>query len=144
MSYTVDWIAKNVFIPVSDLVLTSGTEYELYMQSFLNEIRRLEWEYNEGAWALAILDHTNVKTIAGANYDPFDEIINGYTITFDPLATKVLLRGSNNNIIDALVINGVSVIPTNSLGATTITTGSGVTDQDKLDIANRVWDKQLP
>lgn len=125
MAYIVDWIAKEINIPTSDLILKSGTEYNLPMQDFLEEIRRLEWEPTEGLWAPAILDHTNTKTnFAGANYAAFDEIINGYHIHIIGVATRVNLLGSNNNLVDVLIVSGVSVVPSNSAGLQ-IVAGSG-------------------
>lgn len=127
--YTVNWTTKVITIPVSDMELLSGTEYRLNMSDFHKEIRRLEWDFAEGLWADQILDHTISKTIAGTIYSPLDEIINGYTIVFDSIATKVSLLGSDNNIIDVLVINGVSVIPSNSRGSVVSEGGSGTITQ---------------
>jgi len=141
MSYAVTWNTGNVFIPVADMILVSGSVYNLDMLAFHEEIRRLEWEFTEGlAWP-EILDHVNPKLdFAGADYAGFDEIINGYTITFDPLATRVNLIGSNNNIVDVFIVNGVSVVPSNSAGLQRVISGSGVTEQDKTDIANKSRD----
>ena len=147
MAYTVNWITRIIEVPTADLTLVSGTRYSLDMADFLTEIRRLEWEFTGGLWAPPMLDHTNTKKdFAGADYAPFDELINNYQVMFTGLATRVDLIGSNNNINDVLVDNGVSVIPSNSAGLQVkyIDTGSGVTEQDKLDIADRVWDKTLP
>lgn len=117
MAYTVDWIAKVITIPVGDLTLISGTYYSLSMQDFHEEIRRLEWEFDDGLWAPQILEHTNTRLdFVGANYAPFDEIINGYTVEFGAGPTRVDLLGSNNNIVDVLIPSGVSVVPSNSAG----------------------------
>lgn len=138
MAYSVNWITKVITIPSSDLILVSGTHYRLTMSSFLSEIRRLESDPSEGLWADQILDHTNAKTLAGVTYAPFDEIINGYTIQFSGAATRVDIVGSNNNIVDVLIPTGVSVVPSNSAGLQIVATGSGVTEQDKTDIAAAV------
>lgn len=116
MAYSVDWTGKQVTIPVSDLVLVSGTEYNLSMSSFHKEIRRLESAFDEGLWAPQILDHTNAKTLSGVPFAPLDEIINGYQIQFGSGPTRVNLVGSNNNIIDVLIVTGISVVPSNSAG----------------------------
>lgn len=136
MAYTVDWIAKTISIPVSDLTLVSGTWYRLSMVDFLIEIRRLEASPVDGLWAIEILDHTNPQIdFAGADYYGFDKIVNGYSVQFEPPATRVDLIGSNNNIADVLIVNGISVVPSNTAGGQRITAGSGVTAQDKIDIA---------
>lgn len=140
MSYSVDWITKVITIPTADLVLVSGTRYSLTMSDFLTEIRRLEWDFTDGLWAPAIVDHTNTRfDFAGANYAPFDDLINGYTIQFTGVATRVDLLGSNNDLIDVLIPTGVSVVPSNSAGLQIVTAGSGVTQQDKDDIENQIF-----
>mgnify|MGYP003634866530 CR=1 FL=1 len=117
MSYSVDWITKIITIPTTDLTLIGGTRYSLAMGDFMNEIRRLEWQPDEGLWALDILDHTNKKIdFAGADYAGFDDIINGYTIQITGVATRCDLLGSNTNFVDVLISTGVSVVPSNSGG----------------------------
>lgn len=117
MAYTVDWISKVVTIPTSDLILVSGTRYQLNMWDFLLEIRRLESAFDGGLWAESIVDHGNTRVdFAGVDYAPFDEIINGYLITFTGAALRVDLVGSNNNLVDVFYAPGVSVVPSNSAG----------------------------
>ena len=90
------------------------------MFKFLNECRRLEWEFGDGLWAPSILNHTNKKVdFAGADYAGFDEILNGYTVQFSGAALRVDIIASNNNLIDILIITGVSVVPSNSAGLIT-------------------------
>lgn len=114
------------------------------MSDFLAELRRLEWEFDEGLWAPAIVNHTDTRTdFAGANYAPFDEVINNYTFQVSGLATRVDLLGSNNNIIDFLIPTGVSVVPSNSAGLQVVAVGSGVTEQDKTDIVNGVFSRAV-
>jgi hypothetical protein len=140
MAYSVDWIAKVISIPTSDLTLVSGTRYSLDMADFLAEIRRLEWEFTEGLWAPTIVAHTDTRyDFAGVNYAPFDDMLNDYTVEFTGVATRVDLIGSNNDIIDVLIPTGVSVVPSNSAGLQIVQTGSGVTQQDKDDITQGVW-----
>jgi len=134
MAYTVDWLARTIVVPVSDLTLVSGTRYQLDMADFLMECRRLEWEPTEGLWAAPILLHTDAQIdFAGADYAGFDKIINGYTVEFALPAQRVDLLGSNNNIVDVLVGN-VSVVPSNSAGLQRIQTGSGLTTAQSLQL----------
>ena len=145
MSYSVNWISKVISIPTADLTLVSGTRYSLDMSDFLDEVRRLEWEFTEGLWAPAILNHTNTRyDFAGVNYAPFDDLINGYTVQFTGEATSVDLLGSNNDLIDVLIPTGVSVVPSNSAGLQITESGGGVTEQDKTDIssmsAEKAWE----
>ena len=144
MAYSVDWITRVITIPTADLTLVSGTRYSLDMSDFLAEIRRLEWDPAEGLWAAAILDHSNTRfDFAGANYAPFDDIINGYTVQFTGAVTRVDLLGSNNDLIDQLIVTGVSVVPSNSAGLQIVTTGSGVLPADITAIAAAVWDSLI-
>ena len=121
MAYSVDWIARNITIPVSDLTLVSGTRYQLNLENFLYECRRLEWVPGEGLWAPHILEHSNTRTdFAGANYAAFDEVVNGYTITIGPGPTRVDLVGSNNNIADVITNTNIILTSANSAGLTNI------------------------
>jgi len=115
MAYSVDWITKVISVPTSDLSLISGTQYALYLDAFRIECRRLE--STEGLWADQILVHTDTRVnFAGATYAPFDEVINGYTVEFTGIATRVDLIGSNNNLIDVFIPSGISVVPSNAAG----------------------------
>lgn len=136
MAYLVDWVAKVITIPAGDLTLVAGTHYSLAMSDFHEEVRRLEWEFDDGLWAPQILDHTNTRfDFAGVTYAPFDEIVNGYTIQFGAGPTRVDLVGSNNNIIDTLIPTGVSVVPNNSAGLVIAETGtSGLTAEESAQL----------
>jgi hypothetical protein len=150
VSYTVDWITKVVSIPTADLTLVSGNHYSLLMSDCLDEVRRLEWEFAEGLWAPAIIDHSDTRfDFAGANYAPFDDFINGYTVQFTGSATRVDLIGSNNDLVDILVVTGVSVVPSNSAGLQRVVVGGGLdptqdTKLSDLHVAHfnrRYWNK---
>lgn len=122
MAYLVDWISKVITVPVADLTLVSGTRYQLNLEHFLNEIRRLEWEFSEGLWAQYILEHSDTRfDFAGANYAAFDEVVNGYTVTIGAGAvTRVDLIGSNNNIADVINNTNIILVSANSAGLTNI------------------------
>ena len=140
MAYSVDWIAKVISVPTSDLTLVSGSRYSLTMSAFQGEVRRLESAFNEGLWAPQILEHTDtIVDFAGVDYVPFDKMVNGYTWQVTGVATRVDLLGSNNNLVDTLIPTGVSVVPSNSAGLQRVITGSAVTPQDITDIAAAVW-----
>lgn len=71
----------------------------------------------DGLWAEQILEHVNPQIdFAGADYFGFDKIVNGYQVQFNAPATRVDLVGSNNNIADVLISNGITVVPSNSAG----------------------------
>jgi len=144
MSYSVTWNSKVVNIPLTDLISVGAGEYNLDLEDFHDEIRRLEWEFNEGLFAEQILDYTKPKTISGTTLAGVVEIVNGYTFVFPIGALAVNLVGANTNLGELQITpaNGVSIRPQNSAGNTITISGSGVTEQDKLDIADRVWDEQ--
>jgi hypothetical protein len=134
MAYSVDWIARVVTIPVADLIYVAVGSYQLSMVAFHKEARRLEWEFDEGLWFPQILDRGNSRTLAGVPYAPFDEIINGYTVTFDPTAARVSVVGSNNNIFDVMNINGVSVATANSAGLTDVEVSRLLSYKDEVHV----------
>jgi len=70
-------------------------------------------------------------------------ILNGYTITFENGQYAVNIKGANSNIADVLNVNQVSVRSFNAAGLITLTDGFGITEQDKLDIADKVWDEPM-
>lgn len=141
MSYTVDWIAKSIFIPQSDLVFVEAGVYQLRLYNdFRKEIRRLEWEFTEGFWAPQVMTYNNPVTFSGITLASVIQIINGYTITFEDGAYDVLLREANSNVVDVTIRNQVRPIPFNSAGYTLVETGtSGLTAEESqalLDIAS--------
>lgn len=119
MAYSVNWITRVITIPVSDMTLISGTEYDITATDFQSEVRRLEWDFGS-LWADQILHWSDSKTLLGTTYAPFVEVINGYTVAFDVAASRVNLRGGNMNLASSAVLvnNGVLVIPNNSAGNT--------------------------
>jgi len=133
MAYVVDWAGtREIFIPVDDLVPLGSGVYNLEMSSFLEEVRRLEADFTQGLGWPQILEHTGSATLAGITYAPRDEIVNGYNVTFDPIATRVNLVGADNNIVDVLNANGVTVVPGNSAGSTS--PGFTPTDKENLTL----------
>lgn len=106
------------------------------MIDFLIEVRRLESSFDEGLWADQILEHVNPQIdFAGADYYGFDKIINGYKVQFNAPATRVDLIGSNNNIADVLISNGITVVPSNTAGGQRISVGSGLDTSESAKLS---------
>lgn len=146
MSISVDPLTFIITIPKIDLTLDSGTLYTYDTNAFRLELKN--WEDNEGGIIfLKTHLHNTEVTVAGTTYARSIEILPPYSITFEDGQYSVILQGSNNNIFDIasgiLNQNQVQVIPTNSAGLIVTVQGSGVTEQDKLDIADRVWDEMM-
>jgi hypothetical protein len=137
VSYTVNWLTKVITVPTTDLTLVSGTRYSLLLSDFLAEVRRLEWLFDGGLWAAAIIEHSDTRfDFAGADYAPFDEVINGYTVEFIGVVTRLDLKGSNNNLADVLVENCVQLVTFNSAGLQVYSTGSGLSPSEQLALSD--------
>lgn len=133
MAYSVNWVTRVITIPTADLTLVSGTRYSLNMAACLAEVRRLEWEFDAGMWALAILEHSDTRFgFAGADYAPFDEFINGYTVQVIGIATRVDILGSNNNLADVLIPTGIAIVTFNSAGLQVVEGGAGFAEIDHV------------
>ena len=140
MAYTPNWTTKVFSVPVGDLTFVSGVNYTLDAGDFWIEVRRLEASAanNGGLYAEQALEFTNTTTLSGIPYSAVVKLINGYTWEVDASNIIVSLLGKNNNLLDTFnAANGVSVLANNSAGK--IETGSAVTAQDLLDIADTVW-----
>lgn len=144
MAISINPSTKVITIPQADLTVVSGTLYTYDTDAFRLELK--SWEDDENNISLPVTHtHNTEVTIAGVTYARTIEIINGYSVTFENGSYSVKLTGSNNNIWDIqngiLNQNTVQVIPTNSAGLIVVTSGSGVTAQDKTDIIEGVWNE---
>ncbi len=144
MAITIDWPTKVITIPQADLTFVIGTLYEADTEVIRLALHALSAS-EEGLPFQRIFEHNTEVTVAGTTFARVIEIINGYSITFTPdTQWSVRLAGSNNNYFDVengiLNQNQVQVIAQNS-GGLIVGEGSGVTAQDKLDIADAVWDE---
>lgn len=151
MAFTVDPKTFIITIPKTDLTLISGTLYSMDTNAFRLALKN--WEANGDGLAGGITfpkthNHNTTVTVAGITYARTVEILPPYSIEFEDGSYTVKLIGSNNNIFDVengiLVQNYVQVISTNAAGLITVIQGSGVTEQDKEDIAQKAQDKLLP
>lgn len=71
-------------------------------------------------------NHNTSVTISGVTYARAFVILAPYTVTFENGAYQVkLVGGMNNNLLDVLNPNQVSVIPANSAGLQAVNTGGG-------------------
>lgn len=132
MAYFVDWIAKHVTIPVSDLTLVSGSNYTLNAADVHNELRRVEWAFDGGLWADPILKHYSTLVLSGIPKTRSVEMINDYTWGIDASNIVVSMLGIDHNLFDTFIpLNGVSILGNNSVGKQDIESGSGLSaEQD--------------
>lgn len=134
MAISVDWPSKVINIPQADLTPLGGGVYELD----LNELRLTlkDLEDGEGMTFPDTHRHNTEVSVGGVTLARVIEFINGYTITFEDGQYAVNLVGANSNVSDVVNVNQVSVRSANSAGL--VVSGSGVTSQDKADIADAV------
>lgn len=145
MAISINPVTHKISIPKTDLTLVSGTLYNYDSDAFRLELK--DWEdSDEGIWQPDTHTHNTEYTIAGVTYARAIQIISPYLVEFEDGQYTVVIVGSNNNIWDVaggiLVQNQVQVIPTNSAGL--VVSGSGVTEQDKTDIAKKTQNGLLP
>ena len=140
MSYIPDWVARTFTIPKTDLTLVSASPevYDLDMDLFHKEVRRLEWEFDEGLWAPQILQHIEGSTFSGVTTSDTLIVYNGYVPIFEAGNYAVNLVGANNNVADIAAVNGVSIRPQNSTGKQKV-----AAVESSGDIASAVWDEVL-
>ena len=144
---TVDFPNRIIDVPQSDLTFVSGTLYTYATNSKFRADLMAIMDNEEGMAFPQSYEHTAGKTIAGVTYARFIQIINSYQVRFEDGNYTVVLEESNNDIWDVgggiLYQNQVQVIPTNSAGLIVKEVGSAVTEQDKLDIADKVLDEVM-
>ncbi len=136
MSVSIDWGTKIITIPQAFLTFVGGSVYELDLDEFRLALKSLE-DSEEGIMFPDTHIHNTEVVLGGVTYARFIEITD-YTITFEDGMYIVNIVGGNNNILDKMNLNYVSVRSSNSAGL--IVSGSGVTEQDKTDISTKVWE----
>jgi hypothetical protein len=145
MAISVNWATSVIFIPKSDLTLIQSVPIEireLNLNTFRLALKSLE-DDEEGITYLKTHTHNTETSFGGLTLARVIQILDPYTVTFEDGEYAVNLVGANSNVADKLNLNQVSVRSANSAGLITVVQGSGVTSQDKTDIANLVWDITL-
>ncbi len=125
MAISVNWITGEISIPQADLTPLGGSLYQLDMDVFRLALKDLEYSEEGMPWPRTH-DHNTEVTFSGVTYGRSVIILAPYFVTFEDLSYRVNLVGGNTNLTDRLTLNNVQVIPSNSAGLQTITTGSGL------------------
>ena len=116
MPISVDWGAKDIYIPQSYLSLISGTTYELDVDQLRLDLKALE-DDEEGMAHPDTHQHITTSTLSGTTFARQVEFINGYTITFEVGGYQVFCSGANHNIGDVMTnTTGPSLVINNSAG----------------------------
>lgn len=132
MAISINHATKVISIPKADTTFVSTnatTGYEIRSYDEYALMRELaDYLDSEAGISLpsAFSHNTNV-TIAGVVYARALTFLAPYTITFENGSYQVkLVGGTNNNMLDVLNPNGVSVIAANSAGLQTVATGGSI------------------
>lgn len=146
MATTIDWATGEITVPKADLTLITVSPYEireLDSNAWRLILRDLEDDIDGRPWPRTHDHNKDVDIGGGVILADVLLILAPYTITFEDGLYAVNLVGTNNNILLKNNKNQVSVNPGNTAGLIRVETGSVITEQDKLDIADRVWDEIL-
>ena len=141
MAISIDYSVNPhvITVPQADLTLVTGTLYEMDTETdFRQAVIALQASADGMVFDDAIRHNTEV-TVAGTTFSRTIEVLNSsnssnfdeYTVQFTPDSQwSVRFTGSNNNIFDVengqLTQNQVQVIPNNSAGGQTVSSGSGL------------------
>lgn len=132
MAISVDWAAKLITIPKSDLTLVSGTSYSYDVLAFYRELMSLADDDEGMPWPTPASHNTSVQ-VGTLTLAHVVQIINGYSVVFEDGQYGVDLTGANHNLLDVLVRNQVSVATQNSAGLIeTATSGLTTSESTKL------------
>lgn len=115
MAISIDWGTRTITVPQSFLTHIAGTSYSLDTNAFHIALKDLE-DSEEGIAFPPTHNHNTTVLLGGIEYARVIEFINGYSITFEDGVYSVSLIGSNNNILDVVNLNQVSVRANNSAG----------------------------
>ena len=139
MAISINPMTYVIYVPQADLTHISGVYYELDLNDFRQWLKDLEDDPDYGMWMPKTHDHNTEVTLSGITYARIIEILDPYTVEFEDGQYVVNCTGANHNLADVKVPNQVSLIVNNAAGLIVYASGSGVTQQDKLDIADEVW-----
>jgi hypothetical protein len=145
MTISVNHSTYVISIPKSDTTFvgtnaTTGYEIRSYDEYALMRELADYLDSEAGQVLPSAFTHATQVTISGVVYARAISFLSPYTITFENGSYQVkLVGGSNNNMLDVLNPNSVSVIPANSAGLQTVNTagGSGASAADVWAFATR-------
>ena len=134
MTISINWLTRVISVPKVDMTEITSVLYELNVNTFRLALKNLEDDDVGMAFPLTH-NHNPPVTVGGVTLARVVEVINGYTVTFEDGQYTVKAVGANHNIADVKNANQVSLVTQNSAGLIVTVAGSGVTQQDKDDIA---------
>lgn len=133
MAISINPATYVVTIPKADTTFVgtnAATGYEIRSYDEYALMRELA-DYLDSEAGIGLpnaFSHATQVTISGVVYARSLLFLAPYTITFEDGTYQVkVVGGTNNNMLDVLNPNSVSLIPANSAGLQTVDTGSGPT-----------------
>lgn len=145
MALSFDHNTNVVTIPKADTTLVSAGPPEIRSYDVFEKLWKEIKAYEDDANGIALSDiqsHNTLVTVGGVTLAHVVRILSPWTLTFEAGTYQVNLTGANHNLLDvANTTTNPALRSANSAGLIQVSSGSGVTEQDKLDIADRVWDE---
>jgi hypothetical protein len=135
LAISVNCATKVISVPRADLTYVSPGLYELDIEDFRLWLR--DWEDSEAGMAMPDTHNRNAPvTLSGTTYAQTFEIINGYTVDFEDTGSPWTCRvvGGNHNVADVKVVDHVSLLIGNSAGLIQVTSGSGLSSEQALQL----------
>lgn len=140
MAITINWATGVIFIPKADTTLVQASPEIRQLDLDVLRLRLKDLEDDEAGMPYPRTHNHNAPvSVGGVTLARVVEILSPYTITFEDGQWAVNLVGANSNVSDVSNVNQVSIRSANSAGLIQVTSGSGVTAQDKIDIITGVW-----
>ena len=139
MAISVNWLNKVVNVPKSDTTFVStdpisGREIRDFdLLQFRLDLHLIQ-ESEQGIAHDTIFSHNTTVDIGGVTLARVIEIINGYSVQFEDGSYAVNLAGANSNVADISVVNAVSIRSANSAGLVQVTSGSGLSPDQAIQL----------
>lgn len=111
----VNWNTRLITIGPEDLTEIGPDLFELDVNAFRLRLKELEATV-EGMPFPTTHNHNTEVTLGGLTFARLVELINDYRVEFEDGLYAVNLIGANNNLLDVLNVNSVSVRANNSAG----------------------------
>lgn len=127
MQLSYDYFSSVITVDRESLPIVSTDPYEV-REFDVEEMHSILRAAEASETGIVYKDTHNwaaAKFIGGVDLAPVHEMINGYTVTFEPGIYAVKLIGANNNVVDVMNINTVSTQTANSAGLIKVNTGGG-------------------
>ena len=132
---------------ITKIVSITSPTTEVTIQQLVNAIREWEDNYEEGMLYKKVIDAVGKADLGGSVYTAITMTLSSdWQIQFWAGVTLGFVKAGN-------LVGGVGDVPIkatggsdtivvlNQVGGIIAVSGSGITEQDKLDIADRVWDE---